>query len=51
MLDPVTHRLVSEEHVYEGVVQKFLQPRNPNDFIIRAMWTPRSVIFEKCMNR
>ncbi len=49
LLDPGQYKVVPEE-LYDGVLQKFVEPREAQDHIIRAMWTPVACIFEKRMN-
>ena len=50
LLDPGQYKVVPEE-LYDGVLQKFVEPREAQDHIIRAIWTPTACIFEKRTNR
>mmetsp|Transcript_37758 Transcript_37758/g.84180 ORF Transcript_37758/g.84180 Transcript_37758/m.84180 type:complete len:994 (+) Transcript_37758:287-3268(+) len=50
LLDPGQYNIRSEE-LYDGVLQKFVEPRDANDFIIRAIWTPTACVFEKRTNK
>ena len=49
LLDPGQYKVVVEE-LNGGILQKFVEPREAEDHIIRAMWTPAACIFEKRMN-
>ncbi|GAX72722.1 hypothetical protein CEUSTIGMA_g178.t1 [Chlamydomonas eustigma] len=50
LLDPGPYRRTREE-LREGVVQQFVTPRDPRDFILRAIWSPAAVIYEKLTNK
>ncbi|GAX72721.1 hypothetical protein CEUSTIGMA_g177.t1 [Chlamydomonas eustigma] len=50
LLDPGPYRLAKEE-LREGVVQKFIPPREAHDFILRAIWSPSATIFERRTNK
>ncbi len=48
---PPPGRQVTAEQLYDGVLQRFVDPRDANDFIVRAIWTPTSCIFERRTSR
>ncbi len=52
LLDPGPYRLKNmTEQVHDGVLQRFVNPREPRDFVIRAVWSPAAAIYEKRTNR
>ncbi|KAG1661032.1 hypothetical protein FOA52_005347 [Chlamydomonas sp. UWO 241] len=50
LLDPGPYRLVPEQ-VDTGVLQRFVEPREVRDFVMRASWSPSSCVFERRTNR
>ncbi len=36
-----------QDVIHDGVLQRFVSPREPYDFIIHVAWTPTSAVFEK----
>jgi hypothetical protein len=42
---------VVTESLYDGVLQKFVQPREARDHVIRAIWSPTACVCERrCSN-
>ena len=39
------------EQAHDGVLQRFVESREPCDCLIRAIWTPRSAVYEKRVNK
>eukprot|EP00798_Chlamydomonas_sp_ICE-L_P024851 gene24851-10510_t len=50
LIDPSMYK-VRVEQLSDGVLQKFVDPREPADHIIRATWSTEAVVYEKRMNR
>lgn len=50
LLDPGQHKITSEQ-LYDGVLQQFVAPRDVNNFIVRAVWSPTATVFERRTNR
>ena len=50
LLESCTYRL-GKETAHDGILQRFVEPREPRDFMVRAIWSPRSAIYEKRTNK
>ncbi len=50
LLDPGPYRL-GKEQAHDGILQKFVEPREARDFQIRAIWSPRAAVYEKRTNK
>ncbi|GAX72723.1 hypothetical protein CEUSTIGMA_g179.t1 [Chlamydomonas eustigma] len=43
--------LARKEEVHDGVLQRFVEPREERDSLIRVVWSPNAAFFEKRTNR
>jgi hypothetical protein len=42
---------LGKEEIHDGVLQRFVEPREERDSIIRVIWSPTAALFEKRTNR
>jgi len=42
--------LYERDKPYDGILQKFIEPDTPNNFVLRINWSPKLCVFEKSVN-